>query len=101
MQIQRIIFAGGILVALAATVSAQPKDVIYEGARLIVGDASAPIENGAFVVRNGHITAIGPKGSIQAPAGAVSRRSDRQDRHAHAEQHSRPYGIRRIRELER
>src|ERR1700691_606338 len=45
--------------------------VLYEGARLIIGDASAPIENGAFVVRNGHITAIGQKGSIQAPAGAV------------------------------
>jgi imidazolonepropionase-like amidohydrolase len=45
--------------------------VIYEGARLIVGDASAPVENGSFVVRNGHIAAIGSKGSIQAPAGAA------------------------------
>ena len=49
----------------------QANDVIYEGARLIIGDASAPIENGAFIVRNGHITAIGPKGSIKAPAGAT------------------------------
>jgi hypothetical protein len=46
--------------------------VIYEGARLIIGDASAPIESGAFVVRNGHVTAIGGKGSIKAPAGATS-----------------------------
>src|SRR5580693_10006006 len=45
--------------------------VLYEGARLIVGDASAPIENGAFVVRNGHISAIGQKGAIHAPAGAA------------------------------
>jgi imidazolonepropionase-like amidohydrolase len=44
---------------------------IYEGARLIIGDASAPIENGAFVVRNGHITAIGAQGSIKAPAGVT------------------------------
>jgi imidazolonepropionase-like amidohydrolase len=49
----------------------QTNGVIYEGARLIVGDASAPIENGAFVVRNGHIVAIGPKGSLKAPAGTA------------------------------
>jgi imidazolonepropionase-like amidohydrolase len=46
--------------------------VIYEGARLIIGDASAPIESGVFVVRNGHVTAIGRKGSVKAPAGATS-----------------------------
>jgi imidazolonepropionase-like amidohydrolase len=45
--------------------------VIYEGARLIIGDATAPIESGAFVVRNGHITEICQSGSIKAPAGAT------------------------------
>jgi imidazolonepropionase-like amidohydrolase len=50
--------------------SAQANGVLYEGARLIVGDGSAPIENGALLVRGGHITAIGPVGSIKAPAGA-------------------------------
>ena len=50
---------------------------IYEGARLIVGDASAPIENGAFVVQSGRITAIGRKGAVAAPAGADTRRPDR------------------------
>ena len=45
--------------------------VLFEGARLIVGDGSAPIEGGAFVVRNGHITAVGRKGTVSAPAGAV------------------------------
>jgi len=38
--------------------------VIYEGGRLIVGDGSAPIEGGAFVVQNGRISAIGRQGSI-------------------------------------
>jgi len=71
MQIQRITLAGSLLVAaLAPTVYAQPKDVIYEGARLIIGDATAPIENGAFVVRNGRIIAIGAKDPTHAPAGA-------------------------------
>jgi imidazolonepropionase-like amidohydrolase len=49
----------------------QPNDVIYEGARLIVGDASAPIESGAFVVRTGRIIAIGRTGTIRPPAGAT------------------------------
>src|SRR5579862_8635812 len=53
---------------LAATSSAQ-QAVVYEGARLIVGDGSAAIENGAFVVQKGHITAIGA--AIKAPARAT------------------------------
>jgi imidazolonepropionase-like amidohydrolase len=44
---------------------------IYEGARLIIGDASPPIENGAVVVQEGRIVAIGPKSAIAAPAGAT------------------------------
>src|SRR5262249_25652753 len=50
--------------------SARPA-TIYEGERLIVGDASSPIEGGAFVVQNGRITAVGRKGSVSAPAGAT------------------------------
>jgi imidazolonepropionase-like amidohydrolase len=45
--------------------------VVYEGARLIVGDGTAAIEGGAFVVQNGRITAIGRQGRIAAPAGAA------------------------------
>ena len=45
--------------------------VVYEGARLIIGDASAPIDNGAFLVQNGQITAIGKKGAITVPGGAT------------------------------
>ncbi len=73
MQIQRTILASSIIAAALGSVPcySQTSAVIYEGARLIIGDASAPIENGAFVVRNGHITALGAKGSIQAPARAV------------------------------
>lgn len=45
--------------------------VLYEGARLIIGDATASIEGGAFVVQNGRITALGRKGSIALPSGAT------------------------------
>jgi imidazolonepropionase-like amidohydrolase len=45
--------------------------VLYEGARLLIGDASAPIEVGAFVVQNGRITAVGRRGAVTAPAGTT------------------------------
>lgn len=45
--------------------------VLYEGGRLIIGDGSAPVEGGAFVVQNGRITALGRKGAVTAPAGAT------------------------------
>src|SRR5438045_4214137 len=48
-----------------------PNTAVYEGARLIVGDATAPIENGAFVVENGTIMAVGRKGAVSVPAGAA------------------------------
>ena len=44
---------------------------VYEGSRLIIGDGSAPIDGGSFVVENGRITAIGRKESVTAPAGAA------------------------------
>ena len=43
---------------------------IYEGARLIVGDGSAPIENSAFIVNGTRFTQVGRAGQLQAPAGA-------------------------------
>jgi len=67
MQLHTTCIAVALLVSISGY--SQTKSVIYEGARLILGDANAPVENGAFVVRNGRITAIGRKGSIQTPAG--------------------------------
>ena len=43
----------------------------FEGARLIVGDESAPIENATFLVRDGQITQVGSTGEIQVPDGAT------------------------------
>jgi imidazolonepropionase-like amidohydrolase len=58
---------------VAATVFSQSREtvVLFEGARLIIGDGSAAIENGAFLVRNGHLAAIGRRGSVTAPAGVT------------------------------
>ena len=48
--------------------------VLYEGARLIPGDGTAPVENAAFIVESGIITRIGRSGELALPAG--SRRVD-------------------------
>ena len=45
--------------------------VVYEGARLILGDGSAPIEDSAFVVANGEFRAVGKRGSVEIPADAT------------------------------
>jgi imidazolonepropionase-like amidohydrolase len=52
-------------------VSTQSGAVIYEGARVIVGDRSAPIDNAAFVVDGGRITQVGRAGELKAPAKAT------------------------------
>ena len=43
----------------------------FEGARLIVGDESAPIENATVLVRDGKILQAGASGSVQVPDGAT------------------------------
>jgi Imidazolonepropionase and related amidohydrolases len=44
--------------------------VVYEGARLIIGDGSPPIENGLFIVENGRFTVVGEAAAVTLPAGA-------------------------------
>ena len=45
--------------------------VAYEGARLIVGDGSAPIEDAVFVVDGGVFTAVGARDDVEVPEGAA------------------------------
>ncbi len=62
-----------LMVAAIAPAASQIAGVVtvFEGARLIVGDGSAPIENSAFIVDNGAIAAVGRKGTLAVPTGAV------------------------------
>src|SRR5262245_15913378 len=61
------------LVAVFAvhTQSQTPAATVFEGARLIVGDGSAPIENSAFVVQNNRFLQVGRRGQVNVPAGAA------------------------------
>src|ERR1700730_18376047 len=56
-------------------VQSQPREgaaaTIYEVAGWLTGDASAPIDVGAFVVQGGRFTAVGRKGAVSTPPGAA------------------------------
>ncbi len=62
-------FALGILVGLSVPVRAQV--TVFEGARIIVGDGRAPIENATLVVDGTRITQVGAAASVSVPAGAT------------------------------
>jgi imidazolonepropionase-like amidohydrolase len=49
----------------------QPNTTVFEGARLIIGDGSAPIENSAFIVTGNAFTQVGRRGELNVPPGAV------------------------------
>ena len=63
---------------------------IYEGARLIIGDGTAPIENSAFVVQNNQFTQVGTPRRSAGARRCRARRSHRQDRDADAGRSARP-----------
>ena len=43
---------------------------VFEGARLITGDGSQPIDDSAFIVENGRVSQVGQRGALKVPAGA-------------------------------
>jgi imidazolonepropionase-like amidohydrolase len=65
----------GLVVAATCSLQASAQTsrgaVLFEGARLVVGDGSAPIERSAILVLNDRFVRVGRQGTVQAPAGAV------------------------------
>ena len=73
MTLSRLCFVA----ALAAHLGGPPdvlaqtgNATLYEGATLILGDDSPPIENSAFVVQDGRFLQVGTRGQVRVPAGA-------------------------------
>ena len=72
-----LLFAATIVAACGGTqpettqAPAGPPTMAFEGARVIVGDGSAPIENATLVVRESQIVQVGPAGQVQVPEGAT------------------------------
>ena len=71
----QILMTCGILAAALAIATGQGRQAtlatLFEGARLVIGDSSSPIDNGVVVVQDGRIVAVGPSGQVKAPASAA------------------------------
>jgi len=74
MSVSRLL-SGCLIAAVACSLEVHGQNTggttLFEGARLIVGDGSAPIDNSAFIVQGDSITWVGKRGERQAPAGAT------------------------------
>jgi imidazolonepropionase-like amidohydrolase len=69
-QIRFLVLAA--VAAMSAAIFAQAQTVtVFEGARVIIGDGRAPIENATFVVSGNRFTQVGRAGDVKAPAGAM------------------------------
>src|SRR5580704_16701292 len=68
MRLFRCLFIVAVSLSAAA---AQQNAILFEGARLIIGDGSAPVENSAFLIEGNKILKVGKKGELQLPAGAA------------------------------
>ena len=65
------VLVAAVLAALLATQGAAAQAILLEGARVVAGDGSPPIENAALLVEGGIISRIGRKGDIALPAGGT------------------------------
>src|SRR6476620_1775079 len=62
-----------VVVAWSAIVLGQapaPSVTLFEGARVLVGDGRAPIENASFIVNGARFQQIGGASNVRVPAGS-------------------------------
>jgi imidazolonepropionase-like amidohydrolase len=66
-----VVVAVALLGAGLSAQGTQPQALLFEGARIIDGNGGAPIENGALLVQDGRVTAVGARRAVTAPAAAI------------------------------
>src|SRR5262249_32046580 len=67
----KLLVLAAVLTASAVAIFAQaPAVTVFEGARVIIGDGRAPIENATFIVSGNRFTQVSRAGAVNAPAGA-------------------------------
>ena len=81
MRVAPLSIASAVFIAAAQLRGPAPAPAtLYEHARLIDGNGGAPVEDAAFVVDDGRITAIGPSASVverdRGDRGRIGRRVD-------------------------
>jgi len=70
-RMKLLVLATAIAAMSAAILAQTPTVTVFEGARLLIGDGRAPIENATFIVSGNHFTQIGRASDVKAPAGAA------------------------------
>src|SRR5215831_17939228 len=63
--------AFGLVAGFSPPAGAQTPVTAFEGARMIVGDGSAPIETATLVVEGARIVQAGPAANVRVPEGAT------------------------------
>lgn len=58
------------IATVAPPIDAQSTAIVVSGGTVIDGNGGAPIPDAALVIQNGRIASVGPRGSVQVPAGA-------------------------------
>jgi imidazolonepropionase-like amidohydrolase len=66
------LFVLALVVTTSAVILAQaPTATVFEGARVIIGDGRAPIENATLIVQGNRFVQVGRAGDMKVPAGAM------------------------------
>src|SRR5580692_6480308 len=71
MYRMRLLVLAAIGAMSAAVLAQAPAVTVFEGARVIIGDGRAPIENATFIVSGNRFTQVGRAGGVKAPAGSA------------------------------
>jgi imidazolonepropionase-like amidohydrolase len=69
--VEVLVCLGLLVLASCAAPTPATDAVVFEGARLIVGDGRAPIENATFVVEGGQFVQVGSGDEMNVPDGAA------------------------------
>src|SRR5262245_23904403 len=70
MYRMKLLILAAVATTSAAIFAQAPPVTVFEGARVIIGDGRAPIENASIIVTGNRITQVGRAGDIKVPAGA-------------------------------
>jgi imidazolonepropionase-like amidohydrolase len=67
----KLLVLAAIIATSAAIIAQTPAVTVFDGARVIIGDGRAPIENATFIVSGNRFVQIGQSGGVKIPAGAT------------------------------
>src|SRR6202158_276491 len=71
MHRARFLVLAAVALSSISILGQRPTVTVFEGARIIVGDGRAPIENGTFIVSGNRFTQVGRAADARVPAGAA------------------------------